>query len=96
MSDCKFTTQARRDLDGIFSYIANNPEAAVRWVDYLEEKCWMQADSPGVGRKRDELAPNLRGFPVGNHVIFYRPAENGIEVIRVLHGAMDIPSQFQG
>lgn len=48
-----------------------------------------------MGRKRDELVPNLRSFPVGNYLIFYRPINQGIEVLRVLHGARDIPSIFE-
>ena len=54
----------------------------------------MIADSPMIGRTREELAPGLRSFPVGNHVIFYRSVKNGIEVIRVLHGARDIEFLF--
>ena len=30
----------------------------------------------------------IRGFP--NHQIYYRPIDDGIEVIRVLHAARDI------
>jgi toxin ParE1/3/4 len=37
---------------------------------------------------------NLRSFPVGSYVIFYRPIEEGIEVIRVLHSARDIEDIF--
>jgi len=33
-------------------------------------------------------------LPVGNYVIFYRPIEDGIVVIRVLHGARDLPELF--
>jgi len=47
-----------------------------------------------MGRSRFDLSPELRGFPVGSHLIFYRPAVDGIEVIRVLHGARDIPKLF--
>ena len=52
------------------------------------------AGQPLLGRLCPELAPNLRSFPVGNYVIFYRPIDNGIEVARVLHGARDIDSLF--
>lgn len=48
------------------------------------------AEQPLMTRKRDDLAPNLRGFPLGAYVILYRPIANGIEVVRVLHGARDI------
>ena len=30
----------------------------------------------------------IQGFP--NHLIFYRPIDGGIEVVRVLHAARDI------
>lgn len=32
-------------------------------------------------------------FP--NHLIFYRPVEDGIEVLRVVHGAQDIEAIFE-
>ena len=47
-----------------------------------------------MGRKRDELLPNLRSFPVGSYLIFYHPINQGIEVVRVLHGSRDIPNFF--
>jgi toxin ParE1/3/4 len=47
-----------------------------------------------MGRIRSDLLPNLRSFPVGNYVIFYFPADDGIEVIRILHGARDIQQLF--
>lgn len=34
----------------------------------------------------------VAGFP--NHLIFYRPLESGIEVIRVLHAKGDIEALF--
>lgn len=36
---------------------------------------------------------SITGFP--NHLIFYRPVEGGIEVLRVLHGARDINAIFE-
>jgi hypothetical protein len=38
------------------------------------------------------LAPELRSFPVGRYVVFYRPQDDGIDVVRVLHSARDIES----
>lgn len=37
---------------------------------------------------------NLRSHPHGNYVIFYRPIGDGIEIVRVLHGARDIDAAF--
>ena len=37
---------------------------------------------------------SIAGFE--NHLIFYRPIEDGIDVIRVIHGARDIVAIFAG
>jgi plasmid stabilization system protein ParE len=33
-------------------------------------------------------------FPVGNYLIFFRPIQDGIEVIGVLHGKRNITGRF--
>jgi toxin ParE1/3/4 len=43
-----------------------------------------------MGRPRDDLAPGLRSFVVSPYVIYFRPAGDTIEVLRVLHGRRDI------
>ena len=50
---------------------------------------------PGAGQARSELMPNLRSFPVGRYLIFYRPIPDGIEVLRVLHGARNLRKIFR-
>ena len=35
----------------------------------------------------------LKGFPA--HLVFYRPVKDGIEIVRVLHGARDLKRLFQ-
>ena len=85
------TPAAEQDLVEIGAYIeADNPAAADRLLDRFEREFNLLADFPGLGRQRDELATSLRSFPVGNYVIFYLPLDDGIDVIRVLHGARDI------
>jgi toxin ParE1/3/4 len=34
-------------------------------------------------------------LPLGNYIIFYRPIDDGIEVVRILHGARDLPPLFE-
>ena len=88
--------QARIDLNEIWEHISEeNPFAADRWIDLMEEKFQKLAEAPMMGRARDELAPDLRSFPVGHYLIFYRPAPFGIEVARVLYGGRDLPALFQ-
>ena len=47
-----------------------------------------------MGRRRDELSPGLRSVVMGSYLIFYRPLEDGIRLMRVFHGARDLPSLF--
>ena len=83
--------QAEIDLDEIWWYIPqNNPENADNFLDFILEQCLFLAQSPYSGKKRDELLQDLRSFPVRSYLIFYFPLENGIEIVRVMHGSRDI------
>ncbi len=96
MSEFRLAGEARLDLEEIWLYIArDNPEAADRLNRNIIQKFPFLAANPEVGRNRPELAPRLRSFPVNNYIIFFRPMENGIEIVRVLHGARDIPALFE-
>ena len=56
----------------------------------------MLAGMPGMGTRYEPDEPlyaDLRYFPVTRHrkfLAFYRPLPDGIEVLRVLHGARDV------
>ena len=95
MSEVRKTPRARADLREIWLYIArDNPEHATRFLRSIDEKCRTLADFPMMGRSRPELGPELRSFPVGHYAIFYRPLENGVEIVRILHQARDIEVLF--
>jgi toxin ParE1/3/4 len=82
---------AYADLAEIWSFIADDSEdAADRFFAVLEQKFGMLATQPLMGRLRTELVTDLRSFPVGRYVVFYRPMPDGINLLRVLHGARDI------
>ena len=86
---------AETDILEIWDYIADDSLAAAdRWVDRLDEQLRVLATQPMMGRARDELAPGVRSFPFGRYVIFYVPLDDGIDVVRVLHGARDIHAVF--
>ncbi len=91
------TSQAERDLVAIWSFVGEwNPEAADRLLETIDQKCDTLAQAPQMGRSREDLAPSLRSFPVGDYTIFYRAIEDGIEIMRVLHGARDVYRIFEG
>ena len=96
MNQYRISDAARSDLDEIWFYIAqDDPNAADRFIRTLISRFPMLAGLPETGRQREELAPQLRSFSVGNYLIFYRPMDNGIEIARVLHGARDLPPVFE-
>lgn len=87
---------AREDILGVWDYIAeiSGIEAADHWIEQLDVRLNLLATQPLMGRLRNELAPGLRSLPSGRHVVFYLPLHDGIEVVRLLHGARDIDAIF--
>ena len=83
--------QVDLDLDSIWDFIADdNPTAADRVLDRIGEVLDMLIRNPLAGRQRPELASGLRSFPAGNYIVFYLPLDDGIEVVRILSGYLDI------
>jgi toxin ParE1/3/4 len=83
----RLTPQAEADLIAIWTYIARaNPDAADRLLDRLEQKSALLVQYPHLGMARDDIRPGVRHFPVGNYLILYRIAGDGIEVARYVHG----------
>ncbi|MFK0734391.1 MAG: type II toxin-antitoxin system RelE/ParE family toxin [Gloeotrichia echinulata GP01] len=96
MSRFRISTQAAQDIENIWNYVAtNNLQAADNLFDTLRTSFPKLAKFPQMGRDRSELAPFLRSFVVKNYLIFYRPIEEGIEIVRILYGAQDITRIFQ-
>lgn len=95
MSRYRFTIPARADLKEITRFIArNNPHKARQFKDKIRQQCNLLAKFSNMGRRRDELSPSLRSFPVEDYLIFYRPIEDGIEVVRVVSGYRDLDPLF--
>lgn len=95
MSTYILSDQALKDLDEIVTFIGNrNPASVVPFVDAVIACCERLAQFPGMGRKRDELLPLVRSFPVGDYLIFYQPHPVGIVIVRVISGYMDLDNQF--
>jgi toxin ParE1/3/4 len=87
--------RAETDLVDIWRYIAqDSPANADRMLDRIGDTPARLAAMPFMGQARFELAPGLRMFPIGNYLIFFRLIQDGIEVIRVLHGKRNITGRF--
>ncbi len=83
------TPDAIADLDGIWDYIArDSPRAADLVLDELNDRFALLAGNPEIGELQPTLADgNYRRFTHRSYVVYYRPQENGIVIVRVLHGA---------
>ncbi len=91
----RLSAQADEDLIGIWLFISKDSiEAADRLIAELVKKFELVAEHPEAGRERPELYPNLRSFPVGRHILFYRPTPDAVEIVRILHSSRDIESLF--
>lgn len=87
--------RARGDLIEIWNYIADDSETqADIFIDNMDQKFGMLAKHPKIGRLREELRQGLRSYPVGRYVIFFFPAPDGVEIVRVMHSARDITTEI--
>ena len=89
----RYTKRPRAEVDllEIWLFIArDSPQAADRLLDRIEAQLRLLADSPLLGRARPEIAPDARVWAVGRYLILYRAQDDGIEVVRVVHGARAI------
>lgn len=88
---------AYRDLDVIAGYIQqDNPAAAHRFLKAAEQAFHLLASQPLLGQayphpKHAELRVWSLGRRFRNYVVFYQPTAAGVEIVRVLHGAQDLP-----
>jgi toxin ParE1/3/4 len=89
------SAQSEEDLIEIWLYIAqDNLAAADRVLDDIEHRFIMLADNPQMGRYRPDIAPELRYFISGKYLILYRIVKDGVQIVRVVHGARDLPNVF--
>jgi toxin ParE1/3/4 len=89
------TPAAEVDLCDVWQHIADDsPTIADQFLDLLNAKCNLLAKYPELGEGHPELGARIRCFPVVSYVIVYRPIEDGIELVRVLHGGRDFESLF--
>lgn len=90
---------ATGDLDEIVLYLRNDSiSVSDRFVRAMDQVVQRLLEAPLIGRQRDsanERMKGLRSWPIpgfSNYLVFYRPLPDGIEVVRVLHGARDLAS----
>jgi len=87
----KRTDQAEQDLIEIWLHIARDkPSAAEKLLERIDGACARLAQNPRMGPARPDLAADLRYFVVGAYLILYRESDDSVEIVRVVHGAMNL------
>ncbi len=96
MAQYHIAPRARADVLAIWKRIAENAsvDTARRFNQQLHESFSLLAEQPRMGRARPELSPNIHSHPFGNYVIFYRPADYGVEIAHVRHARRRDPDPF--
>jgi toxin ParE1/3/4 len=86
-----FTDAAELEIEAIGDYVAlESPARALELVRELREKCLGLSDMP----KRFPVLARYRTSGIrrrvhGNYLIFYRVEDDAVQIIHILHGAMD-------
>jgi toxin ParE1/3/4 len=88
--------EAQEDLAEAFAYIGQDSlDAALKFVNAAKKTFGQLATMPGIGERFRSAKPELAevrrigisGFR--NYQVYYRAIDDGIEVLRILHGARD-------
>ncbi|MBM3525050.1 MAG: type II toxin-antitoxin system RelE/ParE family toxin [Alphaproteobacteria bacterium] len=83
---------ARRDLAAISAFTTERwgRTKARQYLQLLEDTFRSLLRHPGLGVARADLGTRLRSIGSGSHVVIYVDDGEIIDVLRVLHAAMDI------
>ena len=98
MAEYHLSNKAVEDLNGIWDYTFDNwsEEQADKYYNMLLGFCQDIADNPELGKNYDGIRTDLLGLKANRHIIFYRKIETGpIEIIRILHGRMDLKNRIK-
>lgn len=94
----KVSRAASEDIEGIWLYTVEHwsVEQADRYVTLILDEFDHILRDPSIGKDFGHLREGYFGLKVGSHLIFYRQdkAANAIEIIRVLHGRMDLENRL--
>ena len=93
---CRITLRASQDIEAIADYLAtqgglNSADDFINNIDAILQRI---VKFPQIGRKRDELYPNLRSLSYKHYLVFYRLMDDSIEVFRVISGYQDLTALF--
>jgi toxin ParE1/3/4 len=91
MARIELSPLANRDIIDIAATIAaDRPRIAARFLARLDHLFKLFIKHPLLGeRYQTAKHRTARRFPVDSYVIYYQPTDEGVLILRVLHGARD-------
>ena len=97
MPSFTLTNMAKADLKEIGQYTQTRwgREQRGQYLNLLDASFQQLAANPLKGKDCSEIRIGYRKLNVGSHVIFYRQTlADMIEIVRILHGHMDIETRL--
>lgn len=91
----RWTRRAKQNLLSVEKYIAeDNPNAAIKTVLKIIQKIEILADHPDVGRAGRVFGTQELVISGSPYLVIYRVRMNHVEILRVLHGAIQWPDSY--
>jgi len=98
MLEVRYTEFADSDLSSIYIYTYQTWGAsqAQSYTDAIKEAIARIAEKPERPETKDRsgLYPGCRSYLMKRHLIFYRVVGEHLEIMRILHGGMDLASRL--
>jgi len=92
MADIVFRPIALRDLQRIGHHIAReDATAAHRFRNAIIRRINVLRQFPESARPRPEFGPGIRTIPIGRYIVILRVELPKVIVLRIVHGARDLP-----
>ena len=87
----RLAPEAQQDLSDIYDFGAEqwSDDQAAAYARDLARLFSILAAQPQMARERTGLPDGIRVHPFRSHLIFYRPDETGIEILRIAHARSD-------
>lgn len=93
MAKYYLTNKAVEDLTEIWNYTFEqwSERQADKYYQMLLDNCRDIAENPDLGKNYEGITHKLLGLKTNRHIIFYRKIDSSlVEIIRILHGRMDL------
>ncbi|MEQ8790196.1 MAG: type II toxin-antitoxin system RelE/ParE family toxin [Pirellulaceae bacterium] len=101
MAKATRSAQAQDDIDDLADYIAEeNPTAARQFLDAVERTIQLLTATPELGGvfplpgrpqlRAHRISPRFR-----NYIVFYESNDDGVLIVRVIHGRRDLTTAFE-